>query len=83
MELPDLSWKRVAIIAMGSSAGAYITARCNSLEYDEVWTINATGGVFPCDRMFMLDPPSRFLDEEVAGNQTQMMRDLLPSRFPC
>ena len=57
MELPDLKGKRVAIVAMGSSAGFYITARCNSIEYDEVWTINATGGVFPCDRMFMMDPP--------------------------
>jgi hypothetical protein len=41
MELPDLKGKRVAIVAMGASAGFYITARCNSMEYDEVWTINA------------------------------------------
>jgi len=73
MELPDLKGKRVAIVAMGSSAGAYITARCNSIEYDEVWTINATGGVFPCNRMFMLDPPSRFLDEDVVGNQKNVV----------
>jgi hypothetical protein len=73
MELPDLKGKRVAIVAMGSSAGFYITARCNSMEYDEVWTINATGGVFPCNRMFMMDPPSRFLDDTVAGNQTSIV----------
>jgi TRAP-type uncharacterized transport system substrate-binding protein len=47
MELPDLKGKRIAIVAMGSSAGFYITARCNSMEYDEVWTINATGGYSP------------------------------------
>ena len=73
MELPDLKGKRVAIVAMGSSAGFYITARCNSMEYDEVWTINALGGILPCDRMFMMDPPSRFLDETVAGNQTSIV----------
>jgi hypothetical protein len=57
MELPDLKGKRVAIVAMGSSAGFYITARCNSIEYDEVWTINATGGVFPL-RPHVHDGPS-------------------------
>lgn len=82
MELPDLKGKRVAIVAMGSSAGAYITARCNSIEYDEVWTINATGSVFPCNRMFMMDPPSRFIDDDVAGNQTMTMRNLITREQP-
>jgi hypothetical protein len=79
MELPDLKGKRVAIVAMGASAGFYITARCNSMDYDEVWTINAIGGVLPCDRMFMMDPPSRFLDETVAGNQTSIVAQTITS----
>lgn len=84
MTLPSLQGKKVALIAMGKSHGAYSIARANSIEYDEVWTINAMGGVFACDRMFMMDPPTRFLDDDVAGNQTKIMRDIITSEvdFP-
>lgn len=73
-KVPDLSGKTVAIVAMGKSHDQFILAKTHSQEIDEVWAINAMGGVVYHDRMFMLDPASRFLDSEDAGTQTGLMR---------
>lgn len=49
----------VAIVGLGPSAGTYleIVKRLGGRHraYDEVWTINAMGGVFACDRVFHMD----------------------------
>jgi hypothetical protein len=73
-KVPDLSGNRMAIVAMGRSNDQFVLAKTHSQEIDEVWAINAMGGVVFHDRMFMLDPASRFLDSEDAGTQTGLMR---------
>jgi len=79
-----LEGAHVALIAMGKSNGNYNTAVANGCEYDEVWGINVIGAVLPVDRVFMMDPASRFLDSEVAGTQTKPMRKMLTNKqkFP-
>ena len=44
-KVPDLSGKTVAIVAMGRSNDHFILAKTHSQEIDEVWAINAMGGV--------------------------------------
>ena len=78
-KLEDLAGKKVAIIGLGASQIDYVIGRENSVEWDEVWVINSALSVFECDRVFMLDPVSRFLDTDDAGNQTDVMRKLLPA----
>lgn len=77
MKIPNLEGKTVAIVAMGLSHKDFILAKTHSQDIDEVWAINAMGGVIFHDRMFMLDPASRFLDSEDAGTQTGIMRETL------
>lgn len=76
-KVPDLSGKTVAIVAMGKSHLEFTLAKTHSQPIDEVWVVNAMGGVIFHDRMFMLDPASRFLDGEEAGSQTGLMREVL------
>ena len=78
-KLPELNGKKVAIIGLGASQIDYVIGVENSKTWDEVWTINSALSVFECDRVFMLDPASRFLDTNDAGNQTDVMRRLLPT----
>ena len=76
---PGLKGKKVAIVALGSSQIDFVIGLENSKQWDEVWCINSALAVYrQCDRVFMLDPPSRYLDTEDAGNQTEIMRKLLP-----
>ena len=75
--VPDLSGKTVAIVAMGRSHDQFVMAKTHSQPIDEVWAINAMAGVVFHDRVFMLDPASRFLDAEDAGTQTGIMRAVL------
>jgi hypothetical protein len=75
--VPDLSGKTVAIVAMGKSHDQFVMAKTHSQPIDEVWAINAMAGVIYHDRVFMLDPASRFLDTEDAGSQTGIMRSVL------
>ena len=81
--IPDLSGKRVAIVAMGNSHAEFTkssaTNGSSAIFADEVWAVNAMGGVIMHDRVFMLDPPSRFLDTEEAGSMTHGMRQWLPT----
>ena len=78
-KIEELAGKKVAIIGLGASQIDYVIGVENSKTWDEVWTINSALSVFDCDRVFMLDPASRFLDSDDAGNQTEVMRRLLPS----
>ena len=76
--IKKLEGKKVAIIGLGSSQIDYVIARENSKEWDEVWGINSAASVLEVDRLFMMDPASRFLDSDDAGNQTEVMRKILP-----
>ena len=80
--IPDLSGKRVAIVAMGNSHAEFTKSSAtngdSSIFADEVWAINSMGGVIAHDRVFMLDPPSRFFDTEDSGSMTHGMRKWLP-----
>jgi|TARA_R110001583_G_scaffold173925_2_gene328081 hypothetical protein len=74
----SLKGKKVAIIGLGQSQIDYVVGVENSIEYDEIWGINSAAAVFNLDRLFMLDPVSRFLDTDDAGMQTNVMRKILP-----
>lgn len=76
-EVPKLEGKKVAIVAMGKSHSSFIMAKTHSQPIDEVWAINAMAGVVFHDRVFMMDPASRFLDSDDAGTQTGIMRSVL------
>ena len=74
-----LADKNIAIVGMGQSQLDFHLAQTHSVEFDEIWAINAMIGVLPrIDRAFILDPMSRFLDTEDAGSMTNMMRKRLP-----
>ena len=78
MKEEKLTGSNVAIVAIGRSQVDYHLSLAHSTEYDEVWGINCMGAITKCDRVFMLDPASRFLDTEDAGSQTGIMRKWLP-----
>lgn len=82
--MKELEGKNVAIVAMGQSQIDFHLSQTHSVEFDEVWAINAMIGVLPnIDKAFILDPMSRFLDTEDAGSMTSMMRKKLPKcNFP-
>ena len=77
--IKKLKGKTVAIVGMGASWLDYNLAKSHGSHFDEVWAINAVGTVIYHDRVFMMDPPSRFLDSDDAGGQTEGMRKLLTS----
>ena len=78
-KIAALKGKKIAIIGLGASQIDYVIGVENSKQWDEVWGINSALSVFELDRVFMLDPVSRFLDTEDAGNQTEVMRRVLPN----
>ena len=55
----DLAGKHIAIVGLGPSAAQYLSIvrgqGGRSRYCDEVWTINALGDVFDCDRVFHMD----------------------------
>lgn len=82
MKYEHLKGAKVALVAMGRSHLNFSMALCNSMEYDEVWGINAMAIPFQVDRLFMMDPVTRFLDMEVTGKMTNAMRKLLTQKQP-
>ena len=68
----------------GQSQVNFAMALAYSQKFDEVWTINATAGIYKTDRMFMMDPPTRFLDGNQAGGQTEIVSEVISSKqeFP-
>jgi len=77
--IEELEGKNIALIGLGASQIDYVIGVENSKTWDEVWVINSALAIFECDRVFMMDPASRFLDTDDAGNQTDVMRRVLPS----
>ena len=77
MVLEHLEGKSVAIIGLGVSQVDFAIGLDNSQEWDEVWCINSAGLVYPADRIFALDPASRFFDSDDAGKQTNAMIKLM------
>ena len=81
--IKSLEGKRVAIIGLGISQVDFAIGAQNGREWDEVWCINAAAGTYPCDRLFMLDPASRFFDSDDAGRQTNAMTKILgQTKYP-
>ena len=76
--IKELDGKDVAIVAMGQSQLEYHMSVTHSREFDEVWAINSMCAVVKADRVFMMDPASRFFDTNDSGPQTNVMRKILP-----
>jgi hypothetical protein len=76
--ISSLEGKRIALVGLGISQIDYIISIENSKTWDETWGINSVCGALNCDRMFAMDPMSRFLDSDDAGKQTYILRDILP-----
>ena len=76
--IEELEGAHIALIGLGTSQIDYVIARENSVNWDETWGCGSTAAVFDLDRLFMMDPASRFFDTNDAGNQTAVMRDTLP-----
>ena len=77
MVLEHLEGKSVAIIGLGVSQVDFAIGLENSSTWDEIWCINSAGLVYPADRIFALDPASRFFDSDDAGKQTNAMIKLM------
>ena len=75
--IKELEGKTVAIVGLGNSWFDYNLAKSHGTHFDEVWAINSVASVIFHDRVFMMDPASRFYDTENAGNQTSGMLDVL------
>ena len=73
----SLKGKTVAIVGMGKSWFDYNLAKSHGVHFDEVWAINGVASVIYHDRVFMMDPASRFLDTDDAGGQTESMKEIL------
>jgi hypothetical protein len=76
--IEELEGAHIALLGLGTSQIDYVIARENSVNWDETWGCGSTAAVFDLDRLFMMDPASRFFDTNDAGNQTEVMRDTLP-----
>ena len=76
--IEELEGAHIALLGLGTSQIDYVIARENSVNWDETWGCGSSAAVFDLDRLFMMDPASRFFDTNDAGNQTEVMRDTLP-----
>ena len=73
----SLKGKKIALVGLGLTFSDFILSKMRSEEYDETWVINSMSGIIYHDRVFMMDPPSRFLDDIKAGKQTKIMQKIL------
>jgi len=80
MQENTLEGKKVAIVGLGISQVDFAIGLQNGRTWDEIWCINSAGYTYPCHKIFMLDPASRFFDSDDAGKQTQVMRKLLTKK---
>ena len=76
-KIESLKGATIAIVGMGKSWFDYNLAKSHGTHFDEVWAINAVGSVIYHDRVFMMDPASRFLESDDAGGQTSSMVEML------
>ena len=74
-----LEGKSIALVGLGISQVDFAVGLQNGKTWDEVWTINSAAAVYKTDRMFMLDPASRFFDSNDAGKQTSALTRILPT----
>jgi hypothetical protein len=72
-EVNELEGKKIALIGLGISQVDFAIGLQNGRQWDEVWCINSAAATYPCDRIFMMDPASRFFDTNDAGKQTSVM----------
>ena len=77
-KIQELQGKKIALVGLGKSWFDFALARSNGEQFDEIWVINAVANVIKHDRVFMMDPASRFFDTEDAGKQTKVLRRILP-----
>ena len=80
----NLRGAHVAVVGLGSTQGTFTSSVANGKSFDEVWAINSMMVPIKHDRVFMMDPASRFLDTENAGAQTDALRkawDRIPGRY--
>lgn len=82
MKYQSLKGASIALVAMGRSHVNYTTGLANGAHFDETWVINAMALSLKHNRLFMLDPPSRFLDSEDAGAMTANMVEYLTTTSP-
>jgi len=80
MQENTLEGKKVAIVGLGISQVDFAIGLQNGRTWDEIWCINSAGYTYPCHKIFMLDPASRFFDSDDAGKQTKVMRKLLTKK---
>tara|TARA_R110002126_G_scaffold5373_3_gene28364 strand:- start:2405 stop:3118 length:714 start_codon:yes stop_codon:yes gene_type:complete len=73
--------KSVAIVALGKSCSEFLMAKIRSESFNEVWAINSISSAIFHDKVFMMDPPSRFLDGKFAGKQTNAMKERLITKL--
>ena len=76
--MKNLKNSSIALVGLGDSQREYTSSVANGAEYDEVWAINSMLAPIKHDRVFMMDPPSRFFDTDLAGKQTSALRRELP-----
>jgi len=76
--IKEIEGAHVALVGLGTSQIDYVIGRENSVEWDETWGCGSSAAVYKLDRLFMMDPASRFFDTEDAGKQTDVMRKILP-----
>ena len=76
-KIKSLEGRTVAIVGLGTSWFDYNLAKSHGHHFDEVWAINSVASVIFHDRVFMMDPPSRFLDSDDAGSQTNSIKKFL------
>ena len=72
-KIESLKGKSIALVGLGISQVDFAIGLQNGRTWDEVWCINSAASTYPCDRIFMLDPASRFFDSNDAGKQTSVM----------
>ena len=75
--IESLEGKKIALVGLGISQVDFAIGLQNGRQWDEVWCINSAASTYPADRIFMLDPASRFFDSNDAGKQTNAMKKLM------
>ena len=71
--IESLEGKSIALVGLGISQVDFAIGLQNGRTWDEIWCINSAASTYPADRIFMLDPASRFFDSNDAGKQTSVM----------
>jgi hypothetical protein len=78
--IKSLNGANIAIVALGNSQVDYAIGAENSMQWDEVWTVNSAAAVYKSDRMFMLDPAAVLypLKEIVQDTKCAYLNNTIP-----